>query len=85
MNEIERNSAKFDPVQTPCHFLTKRELAKLYSLSTRSIDNFLAQGLPHLAIGARRVRIEASQAHAWMRERFGTRRLVTRRQSIGSQ
>jgi predicted DNA-binding transcriptional regulator AlpA len=85
MTERERNDNEFDPVQTPCHFLTKRELAKLYSLSTRTIDKFLTQGLPHLAIGARRVRIEAAQAHAWMRERFGTRRLATRRQSIGSQ
>lgn len=78
MNQPERESAEFDPVQTPPHFLTKSELAKLYSLSTRTIDNFLAQGLPHLAIGARRVRIEASQAHAWMRAKFGTRRLRSR-------
>lgn len=79
MKETERESAEFDPVQTPPHFLSKRDLAKLYSLSTRTIDNFLADGLPHLAIGARRVRIEASQAHAWMRERFGTRRLRSHR------
>lgn len=55
-------------------FLTKRELAKLYSLSTRTIDNFLAQGLPYLAIGRRTVRIEEGEARQWVSERYEKRR-----------
>jgi len=41
----------------------------------RHIDNLLAQGMPHLKCGPRRVRLVTAEADAWMKERFGTRRL----------
>lgn len=53
----------------------KRAFAARWQGSVRSVDGLLAQGLPHLKIGKRRVRIIVAEADAWMRERFGTRRL----------
>ena len=52
----------------------KRGFAARWSFSVRHIDNLLAQGMPHLAIGKRRVRIVIAEGDAWMREQFGTRR-----------
>jgi hypothetical protein len=52
----------------------KRGYAQRWGFSVRHIDNLLSQGLPHLKIGKRRVRIIILEADAWMRERFGTRR-----------
>jgi hypothetical protein len=45
-----------------------------WKFSARHIDNLIAQGLPHLKIGKRRVRIIIDEADAWMKERFGTQR-----------
>lgn len=53
----------------------KRGYGARWHFSVRHVDNLLAQGLPHLKIGQRRVRIIIAEADAWMRERFGTRRL----------
>jgi hypothetical protein len=52
----------------------KRGYAERWRFSPRHIDNLLAQGLPHLKIGSRRVRILIDEADLWMRERFGTQR-----------
>lgn len=52
----------------------KRGYGARWLFSVRHVDNLLAEGLPHLKIGKRRVRIVISEADAWMRERFGTRR-----------
>jgi hypothetical protein len=53
----------------------KRGYGTRWQFSTRHIDNLLRQGLPHLKIGKRRVRILVDEADAWMKERFGTRRM----------
>jgi len=52
----------------------KRGYADRWHFSPRHVDNLLAQGLPHLKVGERRVRIIVAEADLWMRERFGTRR-----------
>ena len=53
----------------------KRGFAARWQFSTRQVDNFLAQGMPHFKIGKRRVRIAIAEADAWMRERFSQRRI----------
>jgi hypothetical protein len=53
----------------------KRGFGKRWSFSIRHVDNLLAQGLPHLKIGKRRVRIIIAEADAWMRARFSTQRM----------
>lgn len=52
----------------------KRGFAARWQFSTRHVDNLLAQGMPHLCIGKRRVRIVIAEADAWMRDKFSTRR-----------
>jgi hypothetical protein len=60
---------------TAAPFVTdKRGFAQRWNFSTRYVDNLLAQGLPHLKVGARRVRIVVAEADAWMRQRFSTQR-----------
>lgn len=58
----------------PAPITDKKGLAKRWLFSVRQIDNFLAAGMPHMAIGKRRVRIVIAEADAWLRERYGTRR-----------
>lgn len=53
----------------------KRGFAARWKFSVRHLDNLLAQGMPHCAVGKRRVRIIIAEGDAWMKERFGTRRL----------
>jgi hypothetical protein len=52
----------------------KRGFASRWKFSARHVDSLLSQGMPHLKIGQRRVRIVVTEADAWMRQRFGTRR-----------
>lgn len=52
----------------------KRGFGARWMFSPRHVDNLIAQGLPHLKIGKRRVRILTEEADTWMRERFGTQR-----------
>lgn len=55
-------------------FTDKRGYAKRWQASTRWVDGLLAQGLPHLKIGKRRVRICVPDADAFMHEKFHTQR-----------
>jgi hypothetical protein len=57
------------------NIVDKRGFAARWKFSLRQIDNFLAQGMPHLKIGKRRVRILIDAADAWMNEKFATRRI----------
>jgi len=52
----------------------KRGYARRWQGSPRWIDCLIAQGLPHLKIGARRVRIHIPEADEWMRSQFHTQR-----------
>jgi hypothetical protein len=52
----------------------KRGYAERWQFSLRHVDNLIAKGLPHLKIGARRVRILTDEADSWMRATFGTQR-----------
>lgn len=61
-------------------FTDKRGYAQHWQGSTRWIDGLLAQGLPHLKIGKRRVRICIAEADAWMKSQFS----VQRRSAAGS-
>lgn len=56
----------------------KRGYAQHWQGSTRWVDGLLAQGLPHLKIGKRRVRIFIPEADAWMVEQFRVQRRAAR-------
>jgi predicted DNA-binding transcriptional regulator AlpA len=53
----------------------KKAVAAMLDMSERTVSNFLAQGCPHLALGKRRVRFDMEEVRAWLKERFGTRRI----------
>lgn len=55
--------------------LSKRDTAKRHSLSERTVDNFVAAGMPVLRISSRKLLFPVADCDAWIRERF----LVSRR------
>jgi hypothetical protein len=55
----------------------KKGYGARWGFKARKVDNLLASGLPHLKIGARRVRILIPEADAWMREKFFVQRQPT--------
>lgn len=55
-------------------FTDKRGFAQRWQGSVRWIDGLLAQGLPHLKIGQRRVRICVAEGDAWMQQQFRVQR-----------
>lgn len=55
----------------------KRGYAARWKHSVRAVDDWLAEGLPHLKIGTRRVRIFVPAADQWMHQRFGRQRRKT--------
>lgn len=57
---------------------TKRTYAARWRTCTRTVDNWLKSGLPHLKIGQRMVRINQTEGDAWLRERFGQQRFTTK-------
>ncbi len=62
--------------QQTAEITDKKGFGARWRFSTRHVDNFLSQGMPHFAIGKRRVRIVTKEADAWMREKFATRRIA---------
>jgi hypothetical protein len=62
------------PLLTANAISDKRAYAAHWSSSVRSVDNWIAKGLPCLRIGKRKVRILTSEADAWMVNTFGSQR-----------
>ncbi len=62
------------PTGLAAEITDKRGYGTRWGFSPRHVDNLMAQGLPHLKIGARRVRIIVAEADAWMKDRFATQR-----------
>jgi hypothetical protein len=70
------SEAAADHSKQAAEFITdKRGFAARWKFSTRTIDNFLAAGMPAVFVGKRRVRIETAVADGWVREKFAARRL----------
>ncbi len=63
-----------NPAGTLRKFGDKHDVAELLGLCTRSVDNLLAQGCPHLKLGKRRVRFDLDEVREWAKREFGTRR-----------
>jgi len=63
-------------------YTDKRGYAKRWAVSTRTIDNLIAAGMPRLKIGARRVRLCVAECDEWMTQQF---RVSSRRAAKGVQ
>ncbi len=55
-------------------YADKSAVAARLGLCRRTIDNLLAAGMPHLKLGARRVRFDLAEVDAWLKQKYGTRR-----------
>jgi predicted DNA-binding transcriptional regulator AlpA len=53
----------------------KSDVAAYVGLAPRTIDNMLASGLPHMKLGARRLRFDPEEVKAWFRHQFRTARM----------
>ena len=50
--------------------VSKRDWAKLNSVSERTVDNLVAQGMPVIRISSRKLLFPVADCTAWIRERF---------------
>lgn len=48
--------------------LTKREVAELLKVSPRTVDNYIARGLPTVRLSPGTVRVRASDLERWVGE-----------------
>lgn len=55
-------------------FGNKNDVAELLGMSRRSVDNFMAAGMPYCALSKRAVRFDLAEVRAWVKQRYGTRR-----------
>jgi predicted DNA-binding transcriptional regulator AlpA len=73
--ETETDAQKFSATNNnPATFGSKKDVARMLQMSVRSVDNFLAAGLPHVKISSRRVRFDLPECRQWFKERFGQQR-----------
>jgi len=63
--------------ETPTEFKfgDKFAVAEMLDLCPRSVDNLMAQGMPHLRIGTRRVRFDMAEVRAWAKRHYGVSRM----------
>jgi len=52
----------------------KRGYAERWQSSVRTVDNWIARGLPHIKLSPRMIRINIPEADAWLRQKFGCQR-----------
>lgn len=55
-------------------FGTKQDVAAMFGVCLRTVDNLLAKGMPHLKLGARRCRFDMADVEAWANRSFRTER-----------
>jgi hypothetical protein len=53
---------------------TRTEYAFRLNVCTRTIDRLIDQGLPHLRVGAKSIRIDPLTADKWLTQTYGTTR-----------
>ena len=56
-------------------FGTKTDVAALLVCCKRSVDLYMAKGMPHLKLGARKVRFDLDEVRQWAKAEFGVRRI----------
>jgi len=67
-------AATGEPKLAASDITDKKGFSARWLFSVRTMDKLLRAGLPHMAVGRRRVRICVPEADQWTRERLGTQR-----------
>ncbi len=71
--ELEQTQAGNGNGHAP-QFGSKRDVARMLQFSTRTVDNMLRQGCPHMKFGPRRTRFDLPEVASWFKEHYGTQR-----------
>jgi hypothetical protein len=82
----ERNSSKSeigtDEIKLPTNGTgspprlgTKKDVAAMIQMSPRSVDNYLAAGLPCIKLSPRRCRFDLDECAAWFKTNYGVQRI----------
>ena len=72
--QLQKPSPASPGTPLPRRFGSKRHAAAFASVSTRTVDNWIAEGLPHCKVSPRMVRIDLDELAAWLKEHYGVRR-----------
>lgn len=49
----------------------KRDVATMLNVSLRSVDNYIADGLPHIKTSPRCCRFDLAEVRAWFKTKYG--------------
>jgi predicted DNA-binding transcriptional regulator AlpA len=73
---VDQKDAKADEqfAATVPRYGDKKAVAAMLGMSRRTVDNLVAQGCPHLRIGARRLRFDMNEVRSWLTQQFHTQR-----------
>jgi len=74
LNASNTDAATVTELATMPRYGSKRDVAAMLQMSVRSVDNYIAQGCPHLKLGKRRVRFDLPETRQWLAATFGTTR-----------
>lgn len=55
-------------------FGTKQDVAAMFGVCLRTVDNLLAKGMPHLKLGSRRCRFDLADVEQWANRSFRVER-----------
>ncbi|HTI70870.1 MAG TPA: helix-turn-helix domain-containing protein [Candidatus Limnocylindria bacterium] len=75
MNTLE--SSPIGDQSTLQRYINRRAVARMLGVSTRTVDNLVRQGCPHIKLGYRSVRFEPDQVATWLRDHRGIRHSST--------
>ena len=70
----EPDAGAGNPTPLANEITDKHGYGRRWGVCARTLDNWLAAGLPHLKLSQRMVRIDIVAADAWLKEKFGTQR-----------
>ena len=72
MNRLPENPTPPETPTAASPYIDKKALANRLGLSRRTIDNWMQRGLPHLKLGARRVRFDLRDVEPWLQRQCRT-------------
>jgi excisionase family DNA binding protein len=64
-----------DPDKT---FGDKEAVARMLGVTTKTVQNLMARGMPHIRLGSRRTRFDLPEVRKWIKDQFEVRRRAPR-------
>ena len=60
----------------------KRDVAKMINVCVRSVDNYIAEGCPHLKLSPRSVRFDLAEVKVWFKTQYGQQKRKSYSQNL---